>query len=79
MCNLKTIKMSKQKHRIRPINTENKLRVVRGKKVRELGKMGEGGWGTQASSNRMNKSWELKARQRNIVCGTVIVLYGDRW
>ena len=50
---------NKQKSRIRPINTENKLMVARGKEAGGRGKIGDGEWEIQhASSYRMNKSWK---------------------
>ena len=44
--------------RNRPINTENKLMVVRVEEGGGMGKMGEEEWEIQASSNGMSKSWE---------------------
>ena len=58
-------KMNKQtKNSIQPINTENKLMVVRGEGDGRLGKMSEGEWEIQASGDGMNKSWEEKAHHR---------------
>lgn len=53
-------KMNKQiKSRIRPINTENKLRVARG----EGGKMSEGEWEAHVSRYGLSKSWEQKLQK----------------
>ena len=50
---------SKQtKIRDRTINTKNQLKIVRGERSGEMRKMGEGEWEIQASSYRINKSWE---------------------
>lgn len=40
--------------RVRPINTENKLRVATGKRGGMMGKMEEGEWEIQASSYGIN-------------------------
>ena len=49
--------MNKQtKSRIRPINIENKLMVVRGEVSGGFDRMGEGRWEIQASNYGMNKS-----------------------
>ena len=51
--------MNKQaKNRIRSINTENKLKVARGKESEGMGKIGEGEWEIHVSSYGMNKSWD---------------------
>lgn len=53
-------KMNKQtnKKQIRPVNTENKLMAVRGKRGEGLGKMGKGEWETQVSIYGRNESWK---------------------
>ena len=50
--------------------------VARGKGGSRMGKMGEGDWEVQASSNGMNKSWAERHNTGNIVNGIVITLYG---
>ena len=42
----------------RTINRENNLMVARGEESGEMRKMGEREWEIQATSYRMNKSWE---------------------
>ena len=57
MRNLKKKKKNKQtKSRIRPVNTENTLMVVRGNGGKEMSKISEGERETQASSYEMYKS-----------------------
>ena len=70
--------MNKQiKSRIRPINTENKLMVARGKMGLGLGKMGEGEQEIQASSSGMNESQDERYSIGNILNG-IVIASGDR-
>lgn len=70
--------MNKQtKSRIRPLNTENKQMLARGKGW-EGGTHRKGVWEIEVSSygvSHRNKRHSI----RNMGSDTVITLYGDRW
>ena len=67
------------KTRIRPITTENKLMVARGKQGGVvMGKTDEREWETQAFSYGINKSLNKRQSIGNIV-NDIVALYGDRW
>ena len=70
--------MCRANSRNRPINTENKVMVARGKRGEGMSEMGEGEWEIQASRNRISHT-ERRYNIGNIVNSILITLYGDRW